>query len=470
MQVVDDLSRVALRHETVLTIGAFDGVHRGHQALIRAVVDRARATCRLAALITFHPHPALVLAEASSPQATSFYLSTPGEKLVLLEDLGLDLVALLPFDRDLADTSARDFMRSVADHLHTRELWVGPDFALGRRKEGDVARLRDLGGEMGYDLTVFRPVVDVANGQATISSSRIRALLREGRVEQVAEMLGRFFAISGEVVAGAHRGRRLGFPTANLEVRAERALPADGVYAVNAVLGDERYPAVANVGVRPSFDNGPRVIETHILDFDGDIYGCDLKIEFVARLRDEQRFSTPDDLVAQIRRDGQVARSILEPRVVPGPASPTGFGGGSRGTGTPCPYSFEEVEHTADRALRVWGRDLPDLFVGAALGMAGMMADLDGLIATRWREVRLEALDRETLLVAWLNELLFMTESEDLLFVEFRCKSVTDTALVAWVGGTPGRVTGTPVKAATFHALELVQDGAGWSTMITFDA
>ncbi len=467
MQVLDDLSRASLRQETILTIGAFDGVHRGHRALIQAVVDRARATNRLAALITFHPHPALFLARDLSAPAQSFYLTTPGEKLVLLEGLGLDLVALLPFDRELADTSARDFMHSVSQYLRTRELWVGPDFCLGRKKEGNVARLRELGSEMGYELSVFQPVVDLANGQTTISSSRIRALLREGQVELVAEMLGRDFSISGEVVTGAHRGRKLGFPTANLQVRAERALPANGVYAVYAVLGDMRYPAVANVGVRPSFDSGPRTIETHILDFYDDIYGCDLKVEFVARLRDEQRFDTPDALIAHVRQDSQTARGILRAQaaVEPGGAASTG-----RETSTPCPYWFEEVEHTADRALRVWGRELPDLFAGAARGMVRLMADLDGLVATRWREIRLEALDRETLLVAWLNELLFITESEGLLLVEFRCKSVTETTLVAWVGGTPARATMAPVKAATFHDLELVQDGAGWSTLVTFDA
>jgi SHS2 domain-containing protein len=344
---------------------------------------------------------------------------------------------------------------------------VGPDFGLGRKKEGNVARLRELGTEMGYELSVFQPVVDLANGQTTISSSRIRALLREGLVELVAEMLGRDFSISGEVVTGAHRGRKLGFPTANLQVRAERALPANGVYAVYAVLGDMRYPAVTNVGVRPSFDSGPRTIETHILDFDDDIYGCDLKVEFVARLRDEQRFDTPDALIAQVRQDSQTARGILRAQaaVEPGGAASTG-----RETSTPCPYWFEEVEHTADRALRVWGRELPDLFAGAARGMVRLMADLDGLVATRWREIRLEAPDHETLLVAWLNELLFITESEGLLLVEFRCKSVTETTLVAWVGGTPVRTTMAPVKAATFHDLELVQDGAGWSTLVTFDA
>jgi SHS2 domain-containing protein len=320
-----------------------------------------------------------------------------------------------------------------------------------------------LGREMGFKLHVVKPVADLAHGQAVISSSRIRALLREGRVEEAGEMLGRYPAVSGEVVPGAHRGRTLGFPTANLEIRPERALPANGVYAVLARLGAVRYQGVANVGVRPSFDDGPRTVETHILDFDEEIYGCDLVVEFVARLRDERRFGDINDLVAQIREDIREARRILNARQALDQASP-------KEKRPACCYRFEEVEHTADRALRVWGVELSDLFVGAARGMGALMAEMNGLQATRWREVRLEALDRETLLVAWLNELLFLTESEDLLFVEFRVKALTETTLVAWVGATPGAINRGHLKAATFHALELVQDEMGWSTEITFDA
>jgi riboflavin kinase/FMN adenylyltransferase len=471
MQVIHDLTMASLQQETVLTIGAFDGVHRGHQALIRQVVDRARSTGRLAGLITFHPHPALVLAGDKGEPVKSFYLTTPGEKLILLEGLGLNVVALLPFDQELANTSALGFMQLVSRHLRVRELWVGPDFALGREQEGDVPRLQEIGREMGYDVCVLRRVYEAAGEQSVISSSRIRALLREGEVAGVTEMLGRYPAISGEVVPGAHRGRRLGFPTANLEVRAERALPANGVYAVFALLGDVQYQGVANVGVRPSFDNGPRTVETHILDFDADIYGCDLVVEFVARLRDERRFGNVGDLIAQIRQDCAAARSILEAHSRGDLSAASRSDETPDGNGSPaCPYWSEEVEHTADRALRVWGRDLADLYVGAARGMVRLMADLDGLLATHWREIRLEALDRETLLVAWLNELLFLTESEGLIFVDCRVKSVTETTLEAWVGGARGEATKAHLKAATFHALEVVRDATGWSTLITFDA
>jgi riboflavin kinase/FMN adenylyltransferase len=456
MQVVDELSRVRLSQETVLTIGAFDGVHRGHQALIGTIIDRAQAAGRLSAVLTFHPHPAVVLAPERAPR----YLTTPGEKAALLERLGLDILVLHPFNREVAGTAADTFMAAVSGHLNLRELWVGPDFALGRNREGDTARLGELGRQFGYDLHIIQPV---ANQEQVISSSRIRSLLYEGRVAEAAELLGRYPSLSGEVVPGARRGHDLGFPTANLEVRPERAVPADGIYAVLAVLGGERYPAVANVGVRPTFENGERLVETYIFDFDQDIYGCDLVVEFVARLRDELRFASVGDLVAQMGRDSDEARRIL---------AGAGYPGASSGEdGSRCPYRFREVDHTADRALRVWGADLPALFAGAARGMYSLMAGPggQGLVPTEWRQVTLEAVDRETLLVAWLNELLYLAEAEELFFVDFQITSLSDTRLEARVGGVPAGVTRGDIKAATFHKLDLLRDDEGWSTVITFD-
>jgi riboflavin kinase/FMN adenylyltransferase len=378
----------------------------------------------------------------------------------LLEGLGLDLVILLPFDRQVAATPARDFVEMLSARLNLGELWVGPDFALGRNREGDIAYLQALGQELGYALHVFEPVLD---GNQVVSSSRIRALLRQGDVEEAARLLGRYPSLSGEVVVGARRGRRLGFPTANLEVRPERAVPADGVYAVVAVLGAERYPAVANVGVRPSFDNGQRTVETHIFDFDRDIYGCDLVVEFVARLRAERRFEDIDDLVAQIGEDSRLARQLLAERLSPAAEGET--------VGEPCRYRYREIEHTADLALRVWGQEPSDIFVGAARGMYSLMGVLndEGLLPVAWHELSLEALDRESLLVDWLNELLFLAEVEGLLFVAFQVEELTGTVLQARAGGVPAQEPKADVKAATFHDLEIVQDGGGWSVTITFD-
>lgn len=460
MQIIDDLAKAGLRQETILTIGAFDGLHRGHQALITAVVERARETDRLAALITFHPHPAVVLAPGRAPR----YLTTPGEKVALLESLGVDLVVLLPFSREMADVPARAFMERVSRRLRLRELWVGADFALGRSREGDVLRLRELGADLGYEVTIFQTVL-VEGDQ--VSSSRIRSLLLEGRIAEATTLLGRYPSIAGEVVRGAERGRVPGFPTAKLKVRPERAMPADGVYAAFAVLGSERYPAVASLGVSPSFESGHRAVETHILDFDEDIHGCDLVVEFVSRLRDERPFEDLADLAAQAKIDRQAARSILSQEEAGRMARPL----------EARRYRFRELEHTADRALHVWGKGLPDLLVGTARGMCSLMGNVADLTPEVWRMIRIEADDREALLVEWLNELLFLNEQEGLLFVDFRIQSVSDpgetpqagAALVANVGGAVAPVTRAHIKAATFHNLKLVKENGGWSTVITFD-
>jgi riboflavin kinase/FMN adenylyltransferase len=304
MQIIDDLSQIHLDKDTILTIGAFDGVHRGHQYLIGQLLKKARHTYRLAGLITFHPHPNAVL----SPRNPTRYITTPGEKAALLERLGLDIVAILPFNQEMAQTPAQRFIEMVSRQLRMRELWVGKNFALGCGREGTPDVLRTLGQKMGFLVETIPPIV--WKGEV-ISSTRIRSLLFRGQVREATELLGRYPSLAGEVVRGAQRGRCLGFPTANLEVRAERAVPANGIYAVYAVLGEESYQGVANVGVRPSFDNGERTVETYMLDFEADIYGCDLVVEFVQRLRPEKRFTEIKDLIAQIERDIVEARRIL---------------------------------------------------------------------------------------------------------------------------------------------------------------
>jgi len=305
MEIIDDLSKANLDSDTILTVGAFDGVHRGHQRLIRQMVEEAGQTNRLAGLITFYPHPSAVL----PPYNPTRYLSTPGEKAALLERLGLDILAILPFDQEMAQTSARDFIDRVYRHLHIAELWVGADFALGRAREGDAGALRAMGQELGFTVRVVEPLT--WQGQI-ISSTRIRSLLLKGKVRQAAQLLGRYPSLTGEVVRGSQRGHCLGFPTANLEVRTERVVPADGIYAIYARLGEERHQGVANVGVRPSFEiGGQRIVEVYILGFEEDIYGCDLVVEFVERLRDEVRFADIEELKAQIEQDVVRARHIL---------------------------------------------------------------------------------------------------------------------------------------------------------------
>lgn len=305
MEIIDDLSSVNLNSDTIITVGAFDGVHRGHQHLIQQMVEEARQANRLTGLITFHPHPSAVL----SPYNPTRYLSTPGEKAALLEKLGLDMLVILPFDQGMAQTSARDFIGRVRRYLHMMELWVGADFALGREREGDAETLRALGEELGFTVRVIEPLT--RRGQI-ISSTRIRSLLLKGKVRQATQLLGRYPSLAGEVVQGSQRGHCLGFPTANLEVRKEQVVPADGIYAVYARLGEERHQGVANVGVRPSFEiGGERIVEVHLLDFDENIYGCDLVVAFVERLREERRYDDVEELKAQIEQDIAQARRIL---------------------------------------------------------------------------------------------------------------------------------------------------------------
>lgn len=288
----------------VLTIGVFDGVHLGHQHLVSQVVNRAKELDCLSAAMTFDRHPQAVLEGQTGP----VYLTTVGEKLALLRNQGLDVRLLLHFDRQVANMTARQFVSHLRRRVNLRELWIGPDFALGRRREGTFALLQDVGREQGFTVHAVRPLR--VDGQV-VSSTLIRQRLMAGDVRAAARFLGRFPRLTGEVVEGARRGRTIGFPTANVDVPSGIVLPADGVYAVCAHLGERSYEAVTNIGVRPSFDNGQRTIEAHLLDFDADIYGQVLSLEFVERLRGETRFDSVEGLIRQIKRDVEQARDVL---------------------------------------------------------------------------------------------------------------------------------------------------------------
>jgi len=304
MQVIEDLGAVHLNKDSALTIGTFDGVHLGHQFLIQKMVAQARSTDRLAGILTFEPKPRAVL----YPQELNGTLTSTEERLRLIERLGVDFVAILAFTRELAQTSAEEFIRWVQARLRMKELWVGPDFRLGRDREGDVPHLRWLGRKLGFEVQVVEPF-QVA-GQA-VSSTRIRALLREGRVREAKELLGRYPTYHGRVISGARRGHRLGFPTANIALDRSSGLPQDGVYAVRVTAQGRTYPGVTNVGLRPTFDGQERLLEVHILDFQGDLYGEELGVEFVERLREERRFANGETLAAQLSLDVERARQIL---------------------------------------------------------------------------------------------------------------------------------------------------------------
>jgi riboflavin kinase/FMN adenylyltransferase len=291
-----------------LTIGAFDGVHKGHQKILDEMQTGGRHSGQPMVVLTFYPHPKVVL-QGRQP---SFYLTTPEEKAELLANHGADFVITETFDEELSEVPAEEFVRRLVDHLELQSLWVGPDFALGHNREGNLPFLRSKGADWGFEVHVVDPLR--MNGEI-ISSSRIREALRSGDVARAAHYLGRPFEIPGEVSAGAGRGRELGIPTANLTIWLERAYPRKGVYACFAQVSDEWYPAVTNVGNRPTFNAEPDrpVVEAHLLDYSGeDIYGQRLRLQFIQRLRDEQRFDGPEALLEQISWDIEKARQILE--------------------------------------------------------------------------------------------------------------------------------------------------------------
>lgn len=289
-----------------LTIGVFDGVHRGHQEIIRQLTAGAHESGAPAVLLTFSPHPAKVLAGRDIS-----CLTTPEERAEILFALGVDDVITMQFTRELAERSAEDFMAELKFRLGLQKLLIGYDFALGKGRAGDFQRLGEIGKELDYDV---QAVEAVRLSEDVISSTLIRQTIADGAVSLAAAKLGRYYSVQGPVVPGDGRGRTIGIHTANVETLAEKALPANGVYATWAFVGGEKHPAVTNVGLRPTFTGGqaaPRV-EAHLLDYSGDLYGKTLKLEFVERLRGEQKFPSVDVLIAQIRSDSEQARGILK--------------------------------------------------------------------------------------------------------------------------------------------------------------
>ena len=299
------LSDVHLDTPSIVTIGVFDGVHLGHQRLVQRLVDEARATGRTSVVVTFFPHPDVVLKGVTG----RYYLTTPEERARLLLDLGVDLVVTHPFDDEVRHIRAAEFVDRLRTHLHMSALWVGRDFALGYKREGDVDFLRAQGQEKGFEVET----VDLENGDQgqVISSTRLREALAAGDVARVAALLGRYYAVSGEVVHGDHRGRLLGFPTANLKVWEFLFLPRNGIYACWAYVDGKRRMAMTNIGIQPTFEGQALKVEAYLLDFDGDLYGQTVRLEFVEWLRPEERFDNIDALVAQIQRDVDYGRELL---------------------------------------------------------------------------------------------------------------------------------------------------------------
>ncbi len=304
MTVESELAQIKPAREMCVTIGVFDGVHPGHQYLINKVKEQAAQANYLSGVVTFDRHPTALL----DPAAELPYLTSLEERAEIMKELGIDHVIVLSFTPELVQLTAREFATLLRKYLRMRELIVGPDFVLGKGREGNTDVLRSLGEELGFTVIVLSPVTVE---EQVVSSTAIRNMLKEGNVETVTRMLGRRFRMTGIVTYGDARGGKvLGFPTANLEVNSHHAIPAPGGYVTLAHVDGETYRAVTNIGTRPTFGPGPRTVETHLLDFDGYLYGRELSIEFVKRLREETKFESFDDLKRQIENDVAIAREV----------------------------------------------------------------------------------------------------------------------------------------------------------------
>ncbi len=299
-----ELVKFKPQKEALLSIGIFDGVHLGHQRLLSYLKRQAESKNCLSGVVTFKTHPESVLSSGT----TVPWLVQLEDRVALIREIGIDIIVVLPFTLELSRLSAREFIQILKKSLKMCGLIIGPDFALGRNREGNIENLRSLGRELGFSVEVFPSVT--LDG-TIISSSIIRRSLLQGDIKKVERLVGRRFSIKGQVISGDRRGTTLGFPTANLKIEPDQALPADGVYATMVYIDRQPLPAVTNIGVRPTFGGNERFVETHVLDYSGNLLGQQLKVEFLERIREEKRFATAEDLKAQIIKDIEKARKIL---------------------------------------------------------------------------------------------------------------------------------------------------------------
>jgi riboflavin kinase / FMN adenylyltransferase len=307
---LEDLGQSGSRRAMVLTIGAFDGVHVAHQALISGAVMRARELGVEAVVLTFDPHPDSVI----RPDRPFVYLTDNDDKALLVGEIGAYRLIIQPFTREFASSPPENFVSLLLELADIKEIHIGEDFKFGYKAQGNVVRLREWGHQKGFQVKSLAPLE--VEGVA-VSSSRIRQLLLDGEVAQAGRLLARSHSLKGNVVHSSHRGRLLGFPTANMSVSTRFAIPGDGVYATMTTFLDEgknspARPSVTNVGKRPTFDNGERSIETYVLDWSGDLYNQNIRVEFVQKLRDERKFSGIEEIKAQLARDVTAARVALE--------------------------------------------------------------------------------------------------------------------------------------------------------------
>jgi len=307
MRVEEELAELSPEKDILLTIGVFDGVHLGHKYLISQLTEHARQQNLLSGVVTFRQHPQEIL----SPQTKLPFLTDLTRRANLLKNEGVEAIITLSFTRELAQLSARQFVSLLKKYLRMRGIVIGPDFSLGRNREGSTSTLHALGQDMNFSVTVIPPIM--VNGEV-VSSTAIRKALADGDMKRVVNLTGRPFSLHGRVITGSGRGIGLGFPTANLDVNSEQALPAEGVYATWAYIDDKAYQSMTNIGKRPTFGGSERTVEVYVINYHSDLYGRELKIDIIDRLRDEKQFDTVDELKKQITEDVKQGRTILDSR------------------------------------------------------------------------------------------------------------------------------------------------------------
>lgn len=297
MKIFHGTENANISRPTVLTLGVFDGLHLGHQQIMQTVVERARAARAVPTVLTFDPHPRAVLHPESAPPL----LQTLDQRLAAFQVLGIEQAIVISFNREFAGQDAKTFLHEVVfERLHAREVYLGKGFAFGKNRGGNIELLREMSRDLGFAAD---EVDEVRLRGKRISSSEIRRLLAQGRVNQARGMLGRPYGVEGAIIRGAQRGRTIGFPTANLHPN-NRVIPKFGVYATATLIGDIWRRGITNVGVRPTFEmEAEPSIETYVFDFEGDLYGDVLRVRFLHRIRDERKFGGIDELKAQIQRD-----------------------------------------------------------------------------------------------------------------------------------------------------------------------
>ena len=305
MQVEEELAGFSPESDTLLTIGVFDGVHLGHQRLISELIKQARQRNLLAGVVTFRQHPE----DLFSSRSKLPFLTDMKKRTSLLKEEGVDFIVTLSFNKDLAGLSARQFINLMQKHLRMQGLVIGSDFALGKGREGDTGAIQRLGKEMGFGVTVVPPLK--INGEV-VSSTLLRQALTKGDIKKVHELTGRSFSLRGKVVEGTGRGEGLGFPTANMDVKSGQALPPDGVYVGLTRANGKVYQSMTNIGRNPTFGDAERSVESYLVDYHGDLYGKELQLEIVARLRDEKKFASAAELKNQIAQDIMQGKDILE--------------------------------------------------------------------------------------------------------------------------------------------------------------